>query len=980
MKNQLLEVLFAAFFALGGGFLSVKAEPEVADNPSDQERLKAKAESGDTEAMVWLGATAENDGDTLSAYQWYALALEKGSGEAAFRLGKMSEDGIVLPKDNKAALEYYQKASKLGYIPADPKIGFAYIEGIEVEKDVEKGKKILLDAAKTGDLEAINRLAFAYWFGIGFEQEQNKALETMRQAITPKIIQNPGQDVEAVQAVFMAYFVMLLDKKEYRQALELLESGLASPLFAPGQKLKSNIPNAAFLFLTRPFFYILGLGTERDLKKGNELLGNAFDSFSLLVEKSGTTKEESSLYELFLLQLFQMAILNKSSEEVDLTRLFKNIENLAKEGDSQAQFLLAHCYRDGWGTEKDAQKFEYWLTQAAQSGNSNAQYNAAILIELQKKDSASKERLYRYLSEAVKQGNIRAATALGEFCINQKSSKTAQESGVKLLEEVTEAIKKQKREESKKKKEDEASGFKTHIRYTSWGHGFLELQGLARSRDYPPEAGTDSASETAPDSASGSKNEVYRHGLSKISQYDDLKGVLFTNDLFYDDGDAPALLARCYRKGIVKPRDERQERAYLELAAEWGNVEAKNELAEYFWQRDMDDLALRWNQKALNEGLPRAYFIRYIMLRYKPDGTDNIDQAFPFLLEADRLGCSNAPRRISLYRLQGIGTPRNVEQALKELNESASQGDLFATVCLATVYWAGIEVPQDRKKAFEYIYRYEDWNSVPLCYCFFAAPTAERIDAVLAFLEEAKYKLRADQNRDPLNLALLGQYYDLINSDKAPKLCRQAAQTGDPLGQSLMGCFLIANAENSADWRWIDSDSGNSTKISELGHGGQGQTLSERNRFEQMRRGIQWIKKSAENGLACSWLLLGKIVLQSDNDPKYATTEEGVQWLKRAAEQDIPDACAALAKYYLSQKGNDLEEGNKWIDRGVEMNNPSCLFQKGLLLWYGIKGRAMDKSLGWSLMQKAANLGSKDAQKEMDKITQRTVEREGTTF
>jgi len=89
-------------------------------------------------------------------------------------------------------------------------------------------------------------------------------------------------------------------------------------------------------------------------------------------------------------------------------------EKSAELGHSEAQFLLAFMYEHGKSGKTDTQKSIYWYTKASLQGNSNAQFNLALLHS----DRDEHNKAFRWMRSSAQQENVKAQYNLGVFYFN----------------------------------------------------------------------------------------------------------------------------------------------------------------------------------------------------------------------------------------------------------------------------------------------------------------------------------------------------------------------------------------------------------------------------------------------------------------------------------------------------------------------------------------------------------------------------------
>ena len=124
------------------------------------------------------------------------------------------------------------------------------------------------------------------------------------------------------------------------------------------------------------------------------------------------------------------------SAESDIS--FKNLENLAKQGNLAAQIELANSYRKGIRVTQDYKTAVKWFTLAAEQGKALAQYNLGRLYYLGKgvpenliyahmwaKQSSSNgfemgAEFTELLTELMTKNQIEEARRLGNECVIKK--------------------------------------------------------------------------------------------------------------------------------------------------------------------------------------------------------------------------------------------------------------------------------------------------------------------------------------------------------------------------------------------------------------------------------------------------------------------------------------------------------------------------------------------------------------------------------
>jgi hypothetical protein len=110
----------------------------------DERRLLAKAQRGDADAQMWLGAAHEQGwfGKTNfpEALKWFRKSAEQGNPDAQNSLGQMYEDGEDVIQNYFLAAEWYRKAAEHepdlgGAGQGRNNLGMLYMDGRGVPQD-----------------------------------------------------------------------------------------------------------------------------------------------------------------------------------------------------------------------------------------------------------------------------------------------------------------------------------------------------------------------------------------------------------------------------------------------------------------------------------------------------------------------------------------------------------------------------------------------------------------------------------------------------------------------------------------------------------------------------------------------------------------------------------------------------------------------------------------------------------------------------
>ena len=117
---------------------------------------------------------------------------------------------------------------------------------------------------------------------------------------------------------------------------------------------------------------------------------------------------------------YRSDIYNEDYSLEDRLDAINDMEQLAREGDMDAQYLMGKLWRDGPLVTPDSAEAKYWFTQAAQQGHMYAQYSLGKLYLSDDIEVRDAESGIRWLEISAQNGNDYAAYRLGKassiFC------------------------------------------------------------------------------------------------------------------------------------------------------------------------------------------------------------------------------------------------------------------------------------------------------------------------------------------------------------------------------------------------------------------------------------------------------------------------------------------------------------------------------------------------------------------------------------
>ncbi|KAJ3037610.1 Leucine-rich repeat serine/threonine-protein kinase 2 [Rhizophlyctis rosea] len=148
----------------------------LSDAPPDLEKLKRKADAGDTKAQLEYATKLERGNDIdkneKKAAKYYRLAATQANyPQAQLLYAKMLRDGRGTEKDDTQSAKYFKLAAKQGLASAQCYYATALEEGRGVDKDETKAARYYRMAAEQGDATGQLKLAILMMEGRGCKRD-----------------------------------------------------------------------------------------------------------------------------------------------------------------------------------------------------------------------------------------------------------------------------------------------------------------------------------------------------------------------------------------------------------------------------------------------------------------------------------------------------------------------------------------------------------------------------------------------------------------------------------------------------------------------------------------------------------------------------------------------------------------------------------------------------------------------------------------
>lgn len=666
------------------------------------------AENGHTEGMfetaeiLWNGLNGDKDINT--SISWYAKCALKGNQSAQKKLLDINRFGTNGSKNYSEVIRIASLNPICDTMPAQVAAGEVLrLGGFGIKRDYEASYNWYRKAANQGSVEAAYWLADYFRYGKGIQKNESAALIWYEKAAKEDYL-------EAIVSLGFMYGngIGTSDgKPDYDKAVSYNRRGVSK-----GSSTAHN--NLAFN-------YYYGRGVEKDLVK-------AFDLFYTAAQDADRTTSQKMVAEMYE---------NGTGVKQDLAAAFLWYSKAADHKDIDSAYKVGYMLTQGIGTSKDLSKALPYYRIAADTGHiqANDEIGNAYLYGLGTK--VDYKTAYKYVSFAAKKKIHRSEYNLGVMYQKglglEKSDKLAEEwfllaadGGHKVAQYQMGCIYGNRKEYD--------SAFKYYS--LSASQKYAEAQNMC-GRYY--------------DEGWGSLKKDH----TKANEY-----FLLAAEQGYDSG--LWNLGINYYCGAGTGKDYTKAFHYIFLAAEKGHKLSCNKVAEMYElgqgvEKNIDE-ALRWYTKASSSPHFMAKAQLSLGKLYLTDALSDYKNAVIWLKKAQSnsnsevtveasnlLGdlffygahveqnyadafkyynvCSdkaNAQTQTNLAEMyfQGLGTSRNVEQAIYWYQKALAQDDTLveASWRMGEMYLKGTGTDQNCEKAEELLAVAADSNHIEACY------------------------------------------------------------------------------------------------------------------------------------------------------------------------------------------------------------------------------------------------------------------------
>lgn len=354
------------------------------------------------EARGYLYGTQEAEPDAEAAYEIMKEEAENGNAYAMHDMGKIYAQGIFVEPDKEMAQEWYGKALAAMLSVEEEKadtyleyrIGKMYQYGLGTAEDLSEAVKWFSLAAEQEHKFASYSLGMLYLYGKGVEQDEEKACMFFLRS------HNRGNPYASYE----------LGK--------LYEAGRGTERNPEKAESCYRVAFLGFLNLEKKSkddtlwyrigsMYLHGIGAGADEKQAEKYLLKAADY--------GNPHAAYQLARLYIRQ--ETEKLTKEPEQApDHEKIRKAaawLSEAAEQGNSFADYALGKLFGDGVLLAKDMEKAFFHLGRAAEAGNVYAQYRLGRWYLTEEYKDIRKA--VRYLTLAADQNNDLATYRLGKL-------------------------------------------------------------------------------------------------------------------------------------------------------------------------------------------------------------------------------------------------------------------------------------------------------------------------------------------------------------------------------------------------------------------------------------------------------------------------------------------------------------------------------------------------------------------------------------
>ena len=395
-----------------------------------------------------------------------------------------------------------------------------------------------------------------------------------------------------------------------------------------------------------------------------------------------------------------------------------------------------------------------------------------------------------------------------------------------------------------------------------------------------------------------------------------------------------------YAGGDSIEKDEKESEYWLDIAA--NNGYAKDDIADYFYNVNDYDKAIKWYKSSAEEGnLYAQKKLGYIY--YNGEGIEqNYEEAFRWFKMAAYEDDSYAQMRLSIMYNHGYGIDENKEEALYWCKRAADQGDAGAQNRFGCFYFDGEGVEQNYEEAVKW------------------------------------FKLSAEQEYNLAQYNLADSYYygKGVEEDKEEAECWFEKASENGYEKSKIANFYYNEDDYEKAFKWFklsfeeDNDEDSAYELGKLYFYGDGCTQDKSKAeelFEQyvtdgyymkiigdlysdeeeFEKAFEWYSKAVENDSTSAAFEIGKLYYQGQGCTQDKAKAEELFEQYATDGSDMRDIGNFYSEY------DDFEKAFEWYSKAVENDDIWAASNLGILYYQG-KGCTQDKAKAEELFEQYA--------------------------
>lgn len=316
-------------------------------------------------ALYATGRAYESQSNASDAVEFYTRAAELGYAPACKRLGEMHYHGQGIAVDHAAAARWFALGSAHGDPVSSSNLGILYCFGHGVERDLARAAELWRDAAEKGVADAQTNLGALYFTGEGVAQDYTEAVRWMREAAF-------AGDAVGQKKLALLYANGWGVPADPEQAVRWMHAAATQ-----GDAQAEHYLGA---------YADSGFGMEQDpidaarwywkaAARSNPGSREAFDALDQSLRAEYERSEARG--QRYMATVYFEGL----GESVDAWMGFRNLLLAASQDDPKALLATAHCWAEGIGTEKDAERAMKDCLRAANLGYAPALFEYGLLYD-----------------------------------------------------------------------------------------------------------------------------------------------------------------------------------------------------------------------------------------------------------------------------------------------------------------------------------------------------------------------------------------------------------------------------------------------------------------------------------------------------------------------------------------------------------------------------------------------------------------------